>query len=76
LRNRLAEENDGETLDPAPEPTRTPLLARAFLGVDRHPASPIGSADDFDWDQRDLLGEDDDEQMSLDDFDPDGLDLA
>lgn len=76
LRNRLVSDDDAESSESAPEPARTPLLARAFLGVDRHPASPIGSADDIDWDQRDLLGEDDDEQISLDDFEPDGLDLA
>jgi len=48
----------------APSPLETPLLARAFLGVDRHPATPRRKASvveapvedqpwDQDWDQRD-----------------------
>ena len=67
-----------------PEPTRTPLLARAFLGVERHPAATIGSrsddpmgdladetADDLgDWDQRDPRDEFDDEPLPLDGLDP------
>ena len=56
------------------KPSKTPLLARAFLGVDRHPASTTGSSsidedNDIDWDQRDLQDEHD-EQMSLDDMEP------
>ena len=61
---RSARSRSRSTSDAAPSPLETPLLARAFLGVDRHPATlrdqPSAVADpveeqpwDQDWDQRD-----------------------
>ncbi|MDP6481108.1 MAG: DUF3499 family protein [Acidimicrobiales bacterium] len=69
------------------EPAEMPLLARAFLGVDRHPSiseSPAGDrggadvvdafpSDDTDWDQRDHLDEYDDEQLSLGPHEPEHI---
>lgn len=61
----------------APSPLETPLLARAFLGVERHPATPSDQPStasgpvedgpwDQEWDQRDpseVAGGHDDEQL-------------
>ncbi|MBT3246278.1 MAG: DUF3499 family protein [Actinobacteria bacterium] len=69
------------------EPAEMPLLARAFLGVDRHPStseSPAGDrgdaevvdafpSDDTDWDQREHLDEYDDEQLSLGPHEPEHI---
>ena len=54
-----------------PSAAETPMLARAFLGVDRHPAVPSDESDpavdpfgDQSWDQRDqreVLDEQDDD---------------
>ena len=75
LRSRSTESNEEDSSVKEMKPSKTPLLARVFLGVDRHPASTTGSSpvdegDDIDWDQRDLLNEQEDEQMSLEDMEP------
>ena len=74
LRSRSAESAEDDSSVEELKPSKTPLLARAFLGVDRHPASTTGSSSidedsDIEWDQRDLHDEHD-EQMSLDDMEP------
>ncbi len=66
------------------EPAEMPLLARAFLGVDRHPsrsepADPDDTlvdafpADDADWDQRDHRDEHEDEQLPLGSYEPEPI---
>ncbi len=74
LRSPSAESVEDDSVTKEMKPSKTPLLARAFLGVDRHPAATTGSSsidedNDIDWDQRDLQDEHD-EQMSLDDMEP------
>ncbi len=74
LRSRSIESVEDDSSVEEMKPSKTPLLARAFLGVDRHPAATTSSSsidedNDIDWDQRDLLDEHD-EQMSLDDMEP------
>ena len=57
---------------PAPEAAETPLLARAFLGVDRHPAAADDRSElkadpfeDHQWDQRDQSEDQSDGQLTF-----------
>ena len=57
---------------PAPEAAETPLLARAFLGVDRHPAVADDQSElkadpfeDHQWDQRDQPEDQEDGQLTF-----------
>ena len=69
----LESARDAETRpepSPAPEAAETPLLARAFLGVDWHPAATDDRSElkadpfeDHQWDQRDQPEDQDDGQL-------------
>ena len=71
----LESARDAETRpepSPAPEAAETPLLARAFLGVDRHPAVADDRSElktdpfeDHQWDQRDQPEDQDDGQLTF-----------
>ena len=82
----------GEALHPletedssqAPSPEKTPLLARAFTGLSKHPSLPQSESvdesdqqdifDEEDWDQRDV-SEVDEERRDGDQMDFDSIDL-